>query len=135
MPIVAYEGCLMYVLLPHPYLMVSRVQVNFFEVYCTIYLILGMGYLFFMVFLFKARYSMQMRIVPYLFFANTTDDANGIELVLIWPMAKNSVIAFSISSLCFLGCLYSVEMTGLVPSSNCMMCSNPLFGGLPGGIG
>jgi hypothetical protein len=78
---------------------------------------------------------MHMRIVPSFFFTNTTEDANGLELGLMWPMSNNSLIAFSISSLYFLGCLYGVVITGLAPSSNSMMCSNPLSGGFPGGMG
>jgi len=76
-----------------------------------------------------------MHIVLSFFFTNTIEDANGLELGLMWPMSNNSLMDFSISSLYFLACLYGVVMTGFSPSSNSMMCSNPLSGGFPGGIG
>jgi hypothetical protein len=72
-----------------------------------------------------------MHIVPSLFFTNTMEDANGLELGLICPMSKISLMDFSISSLNLFGCLYGVVMTGLAPSSSSTMCSKPLSGGCP----
>jgi hypothetical protein len=39
------------------------------------------------VFLFKARKSMHILIVPSFFFTKTTDEANGLELGLMQPYA------------------------------------------------
>ena len=67
------------------------------------------------------------------FLTKTIDDAKGLELGRIYPSSSNSLIVFSISSLYLLGCLYGFVMTACVPSSNSIMCSNPLSGGRPAG--
>lgn len=68
------------------------------------------------------------------FLTKTTNKENGMEVDMICPIFKNSLIFFSISSFNFFGYMYGVIMMGLAPSYNSMVCSKPLSGGLPIGI-
>jgi hypothetical protein len=80
MAIVTPKGYFLDVLLPHLDLMVSRAKINFCEIYSSMQLIQqlvnpGYGVPIFIIFLFKARKSMHILIVPSFFFTKTTDEA------------------------------------------------------------
>jgi len=95
----------------------------------------GIGYLFFMVFLFSDSWSMHNIIVPCFFFTITTNKVKGLEPGWMCPISSSSFMAFSISSLNLLGWLYGVVMMWFNPYYFSMTCSNPLSSGIPTGNG
>ena len=91
--IVSSESSLWYVLFSLSNLMITWSKVNLWEELGPMELILGMGHLFFIFFLFNALKSMHILKVPSLFFTITPKEINGLELGLMKPNFKSSLMA------------------------------------------
>ena len=104
--IVAFESSLWYVFFPHLNLMIVGYKVNIWEELVSMSSsMIGMGYLFFNVFLFKALKSMHILKVPSFFLTITTEEAYGMELGIMRPNSKSYLMAYSIAYRILSGCI------------------------------